>query len=154
MTSITPADFPTHLGVVRQLFRHYVDSLGIDLSFQDVEHELAALPGKYAHPHGCVLLAWVDGQPVGCVALRPIDTVSCEMKRLFVLPAYRSHRLGRQLALALLDQARQRGYRHICLDTLSTMAPAIRLYTDLGFRSIPPYVYNPIEGAIYLGRDL
>jgi len=145
---------PLYLETVQQLFRAYVDGLGIDLSFQDVEQELASLPGKYAQPQGCILLAWVEQQAVGCIALRPIDATTAEMKRLYVRPEFRAHRLGRQLVQALLEQARQRGYQRMCLDTLPSMTAAIRLYTELGFKPTCAYVYNPIEGALYFERAL
>jgi putative acetyltransferase len=53
------------------LFREYAQGLGVDLCFQNFEAELATLPGEYAEPAGVLLLAWVDGQPAGCVAPTP-----------------------------------------------------------------------------------
>jgi ribosomal protein S18 acetylase RimI-like enzyme len=150
---IRPADLPGDLPVARQLFREYADGLGIDLCFQDFETELATLPGKYAPPAGRLMLAWSGTEAVGCVALRPIDDRSCEMKRLYVRPEVRGRQLGRRLAQRICDEARLAGYRRICLDTLPSMSAAVRLYTELGFRSVAPYVYNPIEGAIFLGLD-
>ena len=154
MIDIRPADLPADLPVVRELFREYVEALGIDLAFQDFAAELQQLPGKYAPPQGRLLVAWDGGQPVGCVALRPLDGTRCEMKRLYVRPAMRSIQLGRRLAERICDEARQAGYRQICLDTLPTMSSAIRLYMALGFHPIEPYIFNPIEGAIFLGRAL
>lgn len=154
MITIRPAEIPLHLHQVQQLFRAYIDGLGIDLSFQDIEQELASLPGKYAQPQGCILLAWMNGQAAGCVALRPIDKNTAEMKRLYVHPEFRSLRLGHQLVQACLEQARQRGYQRLCLDTLPSMTSAIRLYTDLGFQPTGAYVYNPIPGAMYFEKTL
>ena len=151
---IRTADLPADLPVVRLLFRQYAESLGIDLGFQDFEAELISLPGKYSPPRGCLLLAWNGDRAVGCAALRPIDDNVCEMKRLYVDPDIRAQGLGRRLAERIIQEARVIGYRSMCLDTLSSMTSALRLYYDLGFRPIKPYVFNPIEGAIFLGLDL
>lgn len=154
MIEIRPADLAADLPVVRRLFREYADGLGIDLCFQDFKTELATLPGKYAPPAGRLMLAWIGGEAVGCVALRPIDEGVCEMKRLYVRPAARGKQLGRQLAQRICDEAREAGYRRICLDTLPSMSAAVRLYSELGFKPAAPYVFNPIEGAIFLGLEL
>jgi ribosomal protein S18 acetylase RimI-like enzyme len=151
---IRPADLPADLPVVRRMFRQYAHSLGIDLGFQDFETELISLPGKYSPPRGCLLLAWDGDRAVGCVALRPIDDNVCEMKRLYVHPDVRAQHVGRRLAERILQEGRAIGYRSMCLDTLSSMSSALHLYYDLGFRPIEPYVFNPIEGAIFLGLDL
>lgn len=139
---------------MRQIFVEYANSLPVDLSFQDFETELATLPGVYAEPRGALRLAWVDGELAGCCALRPLDTVdypnACEMKRLYVRPAYRRLGLGRQLAESILDAAHMGGYDHVLLDTLDDMEAARTLYVDLGFVDIPPYYHNPIAGAHYL----
>jgi len=109
-------------------------------------------------PGGALLLALVDGVPAGCGALRPLPDVdytnACEMKRLFVRPAFRRFGLGRQLAQQLLDLATQAGYSHVLLDTLDDMEAARGLYTTLGFVEVPPYYYNPVAGAHYLMADL
>lgn len=146
------------MDAVRQIFQEYADSLNIDLEFQGFESELAGLPGEYAAPRGQILLAWVDGSIAGCCALRPLDDSdypnAAEMKRLFVRKAFRGFGLGRQLAEAMLDVARQSGYDHVLLDTLDDMEAARALYVDLGFESIEPYYHNPLSGAHYLKADL
>lgn len=147
------------LDAVRALLREYVEGLGIDLGFQGIEEELATLPGDYAPPRGCFLLAVMDdGTLAGCCALRPLDNVdypnACEMKRLYVRPAFRRLGAGRQLAEATLDAARQAGYSCLLLDTLSDMETARALYTDLGFTEVPPYYHNPIAGSHYLKAQL
>ncbi len=140
------------------LLREYAQSLDVDLCFQDFDAELANLPGPYAPPRGALLAAHVDGSLAGCCALRPLDTVdypnACEMKRLYVRPGHRGLGLGRQLAEAVLDAARQAGYSTVLLDTLSEMETARALYEDLGFEEVPPYYHNPIAGAHYLKADL
>jgi ribosomal protein S18 acetylase RimI-like enzyme len=140
--------------LVRELFTEYAAGLGHDLCFQNFAQELATLPGAYAPPRGRLLLAEVDGAAAGCVALRPLGDDRCEMKRLYVRSAHRGVGLGRMLAEAILDEARRAGYRAIVLDTLPTMETAITLYRSLGFRPTAPYCHNPIEGAVFLERDL
>ena len=132
---------------VRALFLEYAAELGFSLCFQGFDAELEGLPGKYAPPRGALLLA--PGE--ACVGLRPLDERTAEMKRLYVRPAARGTGLGRRLALAILDEARSRGYQRVVLDTIEgKMDSAIALYRALGFREIAPYYDNPIPHAIYL----
>ncbi len=149
---------PHEIAAVRDLFSEYARGLGVDLCFQQFDHELATLPGDYAAPRGTLLLAMVDGQLAGCCALRPLDTVdypnAAEMKRLYVRDAFRGLGIGRQLVDATLDAARQAGYACVLLDTLDDMEAARALYEDLGFEDIPPYYHNPIPGAHYLKATL
>ncbi len=146
------------LADLRELFEEYAEGLGVDLCFQGFGQELASLPGEYAAPRGALLLARIDGAPAGCCALRPLDTAdypnAAEMKRLYVRKAFRGFGLGRQLAEAALDAARERGYASVLLDTLDDMEAARALYEDLGFEQIPPYYHNPLPGAHYLKVDL
>ena len=157
VTLLTPS-LPHEMDAVRTIFQEYADSLGIDLCFQDFEAELAQLPGEYASPRGHLLLAEVDGTIAGCCALRPLDSAdypnASEMKRLYVRKAFRGFGLGRELAEAVLDAARERGYVCVLLDTLDDMESARALYTDLGFEEIPPYYHNPVAGAHYLKADI
>ena len=157
VTLLTPTS-PAEMEAVRTIFREYADTLGVDLCFQDFETELAGLPGAYGAPRGALLLAQVEGAIAGCCALRPLDTAdypnASEMKRLYVRKAFRGFGLGRELAEAMLDRARQAGYACVLLDTLDDMESARALYTDLGFEEIPPYYHNPIAGAHYLKVDI
>ena len=132
--------------LVRTLFREYADSLGVDLSFQGFDEELSALPSGY----DVVLVASVDGEPAGCVGVRPLDGGVCEMKRLYVRPAARGSGLGRALAVAAIEHARLLGYERMRLDTLPTMAAARSLYRELGFVEIEPYRHNPIAGTAFM----
>jgi ribosomal protein S18 acetylase RimI-like enzyme len=143
-----------NLDVVRQLFREYAESLEIDLCFQNFEEELAALPGKYAAPEGTMVLALVEGEPAGCIALRKSSEGIAEMKRLFVREDYRGLHIGKRLVQLILDEAVRMGYAYIRLDTLSTMKEAVRLYQSFGFYEIGSYIYNPIEDAKYMELKL
>jgi len=142
----------------REIFREYAAGLGVDLCFQGFDAELATLPGEYASPRGTLQLALVNGEVAGCGALRPIGDVdyanACEMKRLYVRPAFRGLGLGRLMAQALIDQAVRAGYSVMLLDTLDDMEAARGLYAQLGFEEIPPYYFNPIPGAHYLKAQL
>ena len=153
MTLVTPS-CAQEMEAVREIFREYAQSLGIDLCFQNFERELANLPGDYADPTGALLLATVDGAPAGCCALRPLPGSdhlnACEMKRLFVRRAFRGFGLGRQLVERTLVQARLAGYTNMLLDTLSDMEAARALYQEFGFVDVAPYYHNPIPGAHYL----
>ena len=152
------ADSPPLIAAAREIFREYAQSLRVDLCFQNFEAELAELPGEYAAPEGQLLLALVDGELAACGAMRSLREVdyanACEMKRLFVRPAFRRFGLGRMLAESLLDEARRAGYSAMLLDTLDDMEAARGLYGTLGFEEVPPYYFNPIAGAHYLKADL
>ena len=154
---ITPVQ-ADQLDDARDIFREYAAGLGVDLCFQSFDAELAGLPGDYAPPRGALILAIIEGQVAGCVALRPLDNVdypnAAEMKRLYVRRAFRGFGLGRQLVEAVMDAARQAGYTCILLDTLDDMEAARALYDELGFEDIPPYYHNPIPGAHYLRASL
>ena len=148
--NLVPADTPERLVIARDLFREYADVLGHDLCFQGFAEELASLPGKYAPPAGGLWLALAEEEPAGCVALRSLAPDGCEMKRLFVRPAFRGHGVGRLLAETAIAAARADGYAVMRLDTLATMTPALTLYRSLGFREIPPYYDNPLAEVVYL----
>lgn len=153
---ITPARSTTDFETASHLFDAYAESLGIDLGFQDFEAEKANLPGKYAPPSGEILLALnTEGQPLGCVALRPTALEHCcEMKRLYVLPHGRGLGLGKALVAAVVDEAKQKEYRLMRLDTLPTMAQAISLYEDVGFEEIDAYYDTPVKNTVFMELSL
>lgn len=154
MLRIVQAENAEDVAAARDLFVAYADALGVSLCFQGFERELAGMPGAYGPPSGRLLLARWSAEPAGCVALRALGGATCEMKRLYVRPALRGRGIGRALASAILDQARQLGYHTMRLDTLPTMPEAIALYRWLGFVEIPPYYDNPIPGALFFERRL
>lgn len=170
---LIPAHAASYVPSVRQLFEEYAAELEADLCFQGFQRELAELPGKYAPPRGALFLALepatseapTSAKPqliephglvtvLGCVALRPLDADTCEMKRLYVRPAARGQGLGRALAEAIIAAGRAAGYRRMWLDTLSRLEAALKLYRVLGFVEIPPYYPNPLPGVVYLGLEL
>ena len=154
MTPIIQATTKAHYQSARDLFVQYADSLGFDLEFQGFSRELAGLPGDYESPGGCILLAdGADGH-AGCVALRPLQKEICEMKRLFVVPAYQGRGVGRALATAVIGEARTRGYQKMRLDTIESMQAARGLYFSLGFKTIEAYCHNPLENPSFMELEL
>lgn len=151
---IETVDREPQLQAVRELFLEYQDDIGVDLCFQGFADELAHLPGDYRAPYGVLLLAYIDGQPAGCCAFRPLPdsdhTNACEMKRLYVRRAYRGFGLGRLLVDDTLLHAKQSGYDSMLLDTLRDMEAARALYAEVGFEEVAPYYHNPLPGAHYL----
>lgn len=147
---LVPALEGPHLASIRTLFQEYAFSMGFDLSYQDFDQELSALPGKYAPPGGRLLLLLHGDTPAGCIALRPLEASVCEMKRLYVRPAFRNQGAGQLLVEALKREAAAMGYRTMRLDTLKRLDAAERLYRSLGFLDIAPYIHNPMEDAVYL----
>lgn len=150
--TIAPARSAHDLAATAELFAAYAASLDIDLAFQDFATELSTIPGKYAAPKGELLLAFLAcGTPVGCVGLRPFSSLgTCEMKRLFVVPAGRGLGVGKALVREIIKCASAAGYSRMLLDTLASMTEAATLYRQFGFQPIEPYYANPIPGAIFL----
>lgn len=145
------------LAQIRDLFLEYADWLGENLCFQGFEGELAGLPGDYAAPMGALFIARsaeAAAEAAGCIALRPFEGGTGEIKRLYVRPQFRGTGLGERLAVRTLEAARAAGYKRLVLDTLDRMDAAVRLYRKLGFRPIPAYYDNPMRGALYFEHHL
>ena len=138
----------------RRLFIEYAETLGFSLCFQGFDEELENLPGKYATPDGCILLAWDELVCAGCVGLRPLSETVCEMKRLYVEPDYRGTGLGRLLAEKIVQFGAEKKYSKILLDTLSSMNSAQALYRSLGFFETEPYYDNPHPYVVYFEKNM
>jgi len=147
---VNQAHSQEELRQVKLLFSEYASSLDFDLSFQNFDNELSNLPGEYSLPSGAILLAYYEGSAAGCVAMRRLAEDVCEMKRLYVRPAFRGKKIGKALSVAIIDEARKRGYSRMRLDTVPSMKEAIQLYRSLGFKETYPYRYNPRAGAMFL----
>ena len=164
VTSVSPvvkpltfveANSASQIAQARELFLEYAQSLGFSLCFQNFDQELADLPGDYAPPAGRLLLAEVEGQLAGCVALHKLDPAICEMKRLYLRPQFRGKGLGRLLAEKIIAEARRIGYEHMRLDTVGpVMKDAVAMYRRFGFKDIAPYRPNPNAGVLYLELQL
>jgi GNAT superfamily N-acetyltransferase len=153
--AIRPAASPSDWDLARALFREYEREVDAACCFDGFEAELAALDRRYAPPEGRLLLAFADGEPAGCGALRRIADGVAEGRRLWIRPRWRGRGLGGALVLALLDDARLAGFRAFRLETLpGKMSAAAALYRQLGFREIAPYVKRPVPGALYMELGL
>ncbi|HEY5849798.1 MAG TPA: GNAT family N-acetyltransferase [Lysobacter sp.] len=154
MLKLTQAQTPEQVATARMLFREYAQAIGTDLEYQGFSSELAALPAPYVPPRGAMLVATVGDDVAGCVALRPLDETTGEMKRLYVRSAHQGTGLGRLLVEAVIEAARHAGYRELRLDTLASMESAQALYRRLGFVEIAPYNTTHIAGTRFYSLSL
>jgi putative acetyltransferase len=155
MIEIIQAETEQQIAEAKGLFVEYAESLGFSLCFQNFDEELAGLPGEYAPPAGRLLIAYDNGEPVGCVALHKCDGTICEMKRLYVKPTERGKKIGKLLAEKIIEEARAIGYTHMRLDTVAErMQAAVAMYRAQGFYEIKPYRYNPEAGALFMEKRL
>ncbi|WP_294235909.1 GNAT family N-acetyltransferase [uncultured Sphingomonas sp.] len=151
---IRPARFPDDATALLDIWREFVASPSVSLDYQGNEAEFATLPGKYARPGGCVLLADRDGAINGCIAFRRVSATIAEMKRLYVRPRARGGRLGQRLVEALIVEARAQRYAEIRLDVLAEFTWARALYARFGFVPAEPVSHNPLPGTAFLGLRL
>ena len=128
-------------------FRHYLD-------IQHYDDEVRDLRKKYGLPDGRLYLAHQGDTVIGCVGLRKLSDSDCELKRLYIRPAYRGRGYARQLMARILEDARSIGYRHMLLDTLPSLETAIGMYRRMGFYDIPCYNDSPLENTVFLQLDL
>lgn len=143
------------LNIARQLFVDYQKELDADLCFQSFNQELAQPLKKYGPPNGLLLLAYYKEEVAGCIALTPMQQAgSCEMKRLYVKPAFRQFKIGQALVEAIIASAATMGYNKMRLDTLQKLQPAIQLYRKFGFTDTSAYYHNPLQEVVYMEREL
>ncbi|HKD81533.1 MAG TPA: GNAT family N-acetyltransferase [Candidatus Angelobacter sp.] len=158
MLKIVQAESPEQVAAAREMIEEYAVRLGVSLCFQGFEEEMRTLPGKYAPPAGRLLLALMDEKPTGVIALRPLGDNAegvCEMKRLFVRPDFRGHRIGRVLAERIIAEAAEIGYKRMRLDTMpGKMDSAIAMYRELGFTETAPYYETPVGQTLFLELGL
>jgi GNAT superfamily N-acetyltransferase len=147
---ILAATGPEQIEQIGLLFQEYWDSFDFTPCFQGFSEEVASLPGKYAPPGGALALAQTGGQAAGCIALRRLDERRCEVKRLYVRPAFRGQNLGKALLEWAIARARALGYREMLGDTMPVMARALEMYHRAGFERTGPYAADPTPGAIYI----
>jgi putative acetyltransferase len=147
IVEVTSAEQIEH---VRSLFREYQSALPKQYRFPD--REWLDLPGEYASPQGALLLATVAGRLAGCVGLRPFPlSGACEMKRLYVRPAFRGLKLGKALVEQVIQVGRRLGYSHLRLDTHpSTMQAAVELYRHFGFQEVSAHPASNADGLCYM----
>lgn len=148
--TITLAKTQDDIAAVKALFQEYAAFLGVDLCFQDFDREMETFPAFYK----CLLLGSIGGAVAGAVGLKDRGGGVCEMKRLYVRPEFHGKGLGRRLAVALVDEARRRGYARMVLDTLPRLEAAVALYRSLGFADTQKYYDNPEDGVLYMALDL
>mgnify|MGYP001062261752 CR=1 FL=1 len=151
---LVQVDSPASAAIAGDLFREYAEAIGTDLEYQGFAAELAALPRPYVPPNGALFIAHAASGVAGCVGLRPMDSLTGEMKRLYVRPAYRSLGLGQRLVDAVIHAARQAGYMELRLDTLPSMVSAQALYRRLGFVEISPYNDKHLPGTRFFSLRL
>jgi putative acetyltransferase len=155
MIELIQAESEQDIRDIRELFLEYAQSLDFSLCFQSFDRELTELPGPYAAPEGRLILCRFERRAAGCIALKKLEAGICEMKRLYVRPAFRGKQIGLKLAKYLVDEARTAGYERMRLDTIpGTMRHAVELYRSLGFFEIPPYYKNPLPEALYMELEL
>lgn len=143
------------INVVRKLFVEYSKELNENLCFQSFDEELENPLKKYGEPEGCLILAYWNNDPAGCIALQPLAAEGvCEMKRLYVRPQCRKLGIADELVKILLKEATNKGYKKMVLDTLQKLQPAIRLYTKFGFVNTSAYYKNPLPDVVYMEREL
>ena len=138
----------------KELFREYAKSLGVDLSFQDFEKELTTIDQQYHRPTGGLILAFKEDPVVGCAGLRKLDGDTAELKRMYVKVECRGLHIGVELLRRSMQLGKELGYKKMRLDTLKNMTQAQLLYQSFGFYEIPSYRFNPLEGTVYMEKDL
>ncbi|MFN4144257.1 MAG: GNAT family N-acetyltransferase [Runella sp.] len=151
---IVTARTPAHYATAVELFEEYATWLGVDLCFQNFRAELQQLPQKYGPPTGELWLLEIEGQWVGCAALWQLAPDTCEIKRMYVKPAYQGQGWGKKLLIRAIETAQSLGYKKVKLDTLRRLTPAVALYESFGFVQTTPYNFNPEADVLYFEREV
>ena len=143
------------LNIIRDLFRDYEKELNEDICFQSFEEELKDPLKKYGPPAGDLILAYWEDEIAGCIALTKMNEAGvCEMKRLYVKPAFRKNKIGKILIEELLSSAKDRSYDKMRLDTFEKLEAAVHLYKHFGFKNISAFYNNPLTGVVYMEKEL
>jgi carbonic anhydrase len=153
-TRLIVSRYDAAIPAIRGFFRDYAAWMGVNLSFQRFDEEMATLPGCYSAPTGRLLVGERDGRPAGCVGIRAISESMCEMKRMYVAPEDRGVGVGTALAVAAIRAAQEMGFHRLVLDAIPSMRMAVKLYREMGFTEAPACYPAPLEGAMYLSLDL
>ena len=154
--SIRPPESDQEWEAVKKLLRDYYDEFDDKTCFTSFDAEMSNIQKLYAEKDKFKLIAVDDesGEVVGCVAYRSLDPGVAEMKRLYVVPSRRGYKLGRILAEAIIEKAREAGYNSMILDTMMEMKAAQQLYHHLGFDVIPPYNHQDTSKIVCFEKKL
>lgn len=148
------ASSKTEYEAAANLFKEYANWLQVDLCFQSFEKELQALPQMYSVNDGGIILCKDKNNYIGCVALRRIDDVTAELKRMWVQPPFQKKGIGEKLLYEAILMAKKLQYKLIRLDTVTKLVPAIALYKKNGFVETTAYYKNPLPDVVYMEKQL
>ena len=152
--TVRPASSEHDIAEVRRLVLSHAAVRATTPGVEYMRADAERLPGPYVPPRGGLWLAVHHDTGVGCVALRPLDDDTAEVKRMYVDEAWRGRGVGRALMETLVIGARERGYRTLRLGTLDDMKVAQRLYESLGFRSIERYRPDELVDTLFYELEL
>ena len=167
MLNIIRAETDAHFLQVRELATEFMEwdseqtkQLGLDpVEVVNFYYGIRddSLPGLYAPPKGCLLLATNSDNAAGMVAFKQISSNICEMTRMYVRPEFRGKQLARNLIQMLITKARESGYDIIRLETTTFMQSAVALYSSFGFKARSPYYEIPenfLDITIFMELDI
>jgi GNAT superfamily N-acetyltransferase len=146
---------------IKELFLEYTEMLVENdpgfakyLELQNYDSELEYLTEKYGLPDGRLYIVQINNTLAGCIGLKKINNENCEMKRLYVRPKFRGHKIANKLVQIIIDDAKSIGYKAMLLDTLPFLQGAIHIYEKFGFYEIESYNNSPMDTSIYMKLDL
>jgi GNAT superfamily N-acetyltransferase len=140
--------------VAKCITSDYMIWLNIDLSFQNTTKEYEEFSAMYSAPNGGYIYLKKEEEIAGGVAFRTFSSGICEMKRLFVYPRFQGLGIGKLLSEAIIQLAKEYGYKKMRLDTIEKLNSAIHIYKKLGFYEIEKYRENPDKTAKYMELSL